>query len=108
MNLVTCFFGAMLLSLVAAHPSSAAESAHSAAPVPAQCLKLVQEHVKRTRGWDAAAYVVDAESVDAPGHGFSVWLLSELSAVRPPGGGESFHVDTDQHCTRIVRELAYQ
>lgn len=108
LNALACFVGVLLLSLGAAHESSAAVSAQSSPPVPAQCLKLVHEYVKQTRGWDTTAYVVAGESVGGPGRGFSVWLLAELKPVRPPGSSASFHVDTDRECSRVVRELAYQ
>lgn len=98
----------VLLNLPVAEALAGGDRARATPAIPEQCLKTVRDYVKRTRGWDATAYVVDAEDVGGSGRGFSVLLLAEMSARRPAGGAESFHVDTDLACSRVTGELGYQ
>jgi hypothetical protein len=102
----------MMVMLVLATGTAGARTSNgygqTSPPVSVKCLQVVQEHVKKTRGWDPTAYVVDAEDVGGSGRGFSVLLLAEMSARRPAGGAESFHVDTDLACSRVTGELGYQ
>jgi len=98
----------VVLALPGAEALAGIQRAQTATAAPEQCLKIVRDYVKRTRGWDASTYMVEGESVGSPGRGFSVMLLAEMGVLLPPGGGQSFHVDTDRECSRVVGELAYQ
>lgn len=107
MNVLRCLV-VMALCGFMSNQALAATTSGSQPSVPVTCLELIHNYVKKTRGWERSSYVVEDENFGGDGLGFSVWLLSELSVLRPPGGGESFHVDVDKKCLRVNRELAYQ
>ncbi|WP_093536269.1 hypothetical protein PWP89_12065 [Stenotrophomonas rhizophila] len=98
----------VLLNLPVAQALAGGDGVRATPAIPEQCLKTVRDYVKRTRGWDATVYAIDAEDVGGSGRGFSVRLLAEMSAQRLAGGAESFHVDTDPACSRVTGELGYQ
>lgn len=98
----------VLLNLPVAQALAEGGRVRATPAIPEQCLETVRDYVKRTRGWDATVYAIDAEDVGGSGRGFSVMLLAEMGVLLPPGGGQSFHVDTDRECSRVIGELAYQ
>ncbi len=72
-----------------------------------RCLRTIRSHVEKTRGLSYGSYnIVEEESPD--GEGFSVRHEDDMKAFLPEGGLKSFHIDLDEPCQKVIRELAYQ
>ncbi len=72
-----------------------------------KCLHAVKKHVEETRGWTSDKYTIKEEMVDENLKGYEVMFLEDLQS-KPPTELKSFHVDLDQNCERVIRELGYQ
>lgn len=71
------------------------------------CLSVVAQYVSDTRNWSEADYDVLPEVVEEGVNGYSILYRRDLD-VPPPVQLKSFHVDLDERCSKVVRELAYQ
>ncbi|MFT3761566.1 MAG: hypothetical protein QM761_02935 [Pseudoxanthomonas sp.] len=69
---------------------------------------VIESYVDKTRGWDHNLYDIVEEQSSSDSKGFSVRYKDDLKTLLPEGGLKSFHVDLDEPCRKVIRELAYQ
>lgn len=71
------------------------------------CLLVVADYVKSSRGWGGDIYNIAPEGTVAGLRGYAVMHRSDDGKL-PSEELKSFHVDLDSKCKAVVDELGYQ
>lgn len=73
-----------------------------------KCLLVAEDYVGKTRGWRRENYQMIPVQSELGGEAFSVVYLPGVNSSASAGNRESFHLELDKNCSKLITELGYQ